>query len=181
MHIMPAATTKPISSGVNRVWAWICSEMEEERGITTQQRDGLFTAAIRPKPPTSHLTAHGGWQSHAHPSCLPWWSSECLWFKGIFVKIILSQILWKRAEDSYSAKLMWCRWSMKSQHLSELGASTKLPPLTTFKKCPLWVVSIFFFMLSCVFQVFYTEENTFKVFFLLPRLKKKKNLWCRTM
>lgn len=61
----------------------------------------------------------------------------------------------------------------EKQHLKELCTSTKFPPSTTFKKCPLWVVSIFFFMLPCVFQVFYTEKNTFKVFFLLPRLKKK--------
>lgn len=29
MPIKPAVMTKPISSGVNRVWAWICSAREE--------------------------------------------------------------------------------------------------------------------------------------------------------
>lgn len=114
MHIMPAAITKPISKGVNRVWEWICSKMKEERGITTYQQDWVFTTAIHPKPPTSHLAAHGGIQSRAHPSCLPWLSSDSCYSQGNLFKIILSQILWKRAGYSYSTKITLCRWSMKS-------------------------------------------------------------------
>lgn len=43
MHIIPAATTKPISKGVNKVWGWICSKMKEDHGITTYQQAQIFT------------------------------------------------------------------------------------------------------------------------------------------
>ena len=41
MPMMPAVMTKPISSGVNRVWAWICSAREENC-------DGELWAGQRP-------------------------------------------------------------------------------------------------------------------------------------
>lgn len=60
IHIKPAAITKPISNGVNRVWAWICSKIKEGCGVTTYllAQSDLYTTPLTSNSPTSHTTAH---------------------------------------------------------------------------------------------------------------------------
>ena len=43
----------------------------------------------------------------------------------------------------------------EKQHLNELCTSIKFLPWTTFKKFSLWMISIFFSMLSCTFLIFF--------------------------
>lgn len=49
----------------------------------------------------------------------------------------------------------------EKQHLKELCTCTKFLPWTVFKEFPLWMVYIFFFMYSCIFQIFYNEQKFF--------------------
>lgn len=57
----------------------------------------------------------------------------------------------------------------EKQHLEELCTWTKFLPWTVFKEFPLWMVYIFFFMYSCIFQIFYSEHEFFS--------QLRKHLW----
>lgn len=61
MHIIPAVITKPISNGVNRVWGWVCSKMEEKREPQIISKTGSLVQPSILNGPTSHLSAYAGY------------------------------------------------------------------------------------------------------------------------
>lgn len=100
--------------------------------------------------------------------------------QGNLLKIILNQILWKRAWDSYGTKIILCRWPMKGNIWMNLALQPN-SLLQQLLRNGLYGWFLFSSLCFLVFSKFSTPKKTLATCSFYCPVWRKKNLCCGTM